>query len=111
MVLVDKKKFEPEMAQKLEQLAEDVLASNATVKSVSGRRLLDTMSSHLWERELAVLTKRYALDGGKPLSLEETSAKLGVSKERISEIQAQAFVKLARPKVMQFFSSKRTTVK
>lgn len=101
-ILCDSENFSPEVAGKLEELATEILKGSKTKGQVEGRRLLVAMNSQLWERESLVLTKRYALKGGKPMTLEETSIELGVSEERISEIEANALKKLRRNQILQF---------
>ncbi len=53
-------------------------------------RLLDTID----EREANVLKMHYGLDGKEPLGLKEIGKKLGLTRERIRQIQRQALTRL-----------------
>ena len=52
--------------------------------------LLESLS----ERERQVIRLRYGLDGGKPGTLEEIGEQLGVTRERVRQIEARALEKL-----------------
>ncbi len=45
-------------------------------------------------REATILRLHYGLDGGKPIGLKEIGKKLGLTRERIRQIQRQALTKL-----------------
>ena len=53
-------------------------------------RLLDQID----EREASVLKMHYGLDGKEPLSLKEIGQKMGLTRERIRQIQRQALMQL-----------------
>jgi RNA polymerase primary sigma factor len=57
--------------------------------------LLRELLAGLEEREAAVLRLRYGLEGEGPLTLHEIGARLGVSRERIRQIEHSALEKLA----------------
>jgi RNA polymerase primary sigma factor len=46
------------------------------------------------EREAAVLRLRYGLEGGQPLTLNEIGERLGLTRERIRQIEKDALIKL-----------------
>ena len=48
------------------------------------------------EREAAVLTRRFGLDGGDPLTLEDVGGLFNVTRERIRQIEAKALRKLRK---------------
>jgi RNA polymerase primary sigma factor len=59
--------------------------------------LQDTMGSvlkHLSEREMKIIQLRYGLTGEGPLTLEETGKLLGITRERVRQIQEKALLKL-----------------
>lgn len=59
------------------------------------QRLLDRMSDRLDEREQAILSARFGLDGGdKGLTLQKVAKKLGICKERVRQVQNRAIEKL-----------------
>ncbi len=59
--------------------------------------LQDTLASvlkHLSEREMKIIQLRYGLTGEGPLTLEETGKLLGITRERVRQIQEKALLKL-----------------
>ena len=48
----------------------------------------------LTSREMAIVQLRYGLDGHKPMTLEETGRTLGLTRERVRQIQETALKKL-----------------
>jgi RNA polymerase primary sigma factor len=59
--------------------------------------LQDTMEeilSHLSEREMKIIQLRFGLAGEGPLTLEETGKILGITRERVRQIQEKATFKL-----------------
>jgi RNA polymerase primary sigma factor len=50
----------------------------------------------LGDREKKIISQRFALDGGKQKTLEEIGKKLGVSRERIRQLESIALSKLRR---------------
>ncbi len=58
------------------------------------RKWLRTMISSLKEREGAVLRLRYGLDDGDGMTLEQVGDKLGVTRERVRQIEKEALTRL-----------------
>ncbi|MDH3217454.1 MAG: sigma-70 family RNA polymerase sigma factor [Candidatus Krumholzibacteria bacterium] len=52
------------------------------------------MEKYLSDRELEILRARYGLEDGKPRTLAETGKRIGVSRERIRQIEKRALQKL-----------------
>jgi RNA polymerase sigma factor (sigma-70 family) len=59
------------------------------------RGALDRMLATLDSRERSILRQRYGLDdGGEPQTLEQIGRRMGVSKERVRQLEARAMLKL-----------------
>lgn len=70
------------------------------------------MVSALDPRQAEVLTVRFGLESGDPKTLEETGVHLGVTRERIRQIEKSALTKLAHhmgAKVLRSFLDTRTS--
>lgn len=66
-------------------------------EDVFGKTLQETMSDvlrNLNQREITIITLRYGLNGEGPLTLEETGKLLGITRERVRQIQEKAILKL-----------------
>ncbi len=65
------------------------------VEAIARREFLDTIfDSYLTELERKILYLYYGLDDGEERTLEEIGSLLGVTRERIRQIQNRAFEKL-----------------
>lgn len=67
------------------------------VESVFNSSLQDTLEevlNQLNEREKRIIQLRYGLSGEGPLTLEETGKMLGITRERVRQIQEKAIAKL-----------------
>jgi RNA polymerase primary sigma factor len=58
------------------------------VKELETRRLMESVA-RLPERQRRVLVRRYGLDGEKPATLADLSEELGVSRERVRQLQRE----------------------
>jgi RNA polymerase primary sigma factor len=67
---------------------EDMVLSSE--QKATMRKLLNEMD----EREAKVLTMRFGLDGSEPLTLKQIGKQLGLTRERIRQIQRSALEKL-----------------
>lgn len=66
-------------------------------EDVFGKTLQETISDvlrNLNQREITIITLRYGLNGEGPLTLEETGKLLGITRERVRQIQEKAILKL-----------------
>ncbi|GAB2727002.1 sigma-70 family RNA polymerase sigma factor [Nocardia thraciensis] len=70
---------------------------STTVADASIRTQLGAVLATLAEREAQVLVLRYGLDGTEPRTLEQVGRMLGVSRERIRQIEAKSMAKLRKP--------------
>ena len=81
---------------------QDVLADtqapqpDALVAEAQMRRGVEEGLVHLTEREAFIVRLRYGLDSHEPHSLQEIGDLLGVSRERVRQLEKQAFTKLRR---------------
>ncbi|MBM3889349.1 MAG: sigma-70 family RNA polymerase sigma factor [Verrucomicrobia bacterium] len=66
------------------------------LKEKSTRASISSLMARLDERERMILRHRFALDEGKEQTLEEIGAKLGVTRERVRQIQNIALRKLRK---------------
>jgi RNA polymerase primary sigma factor len=65
------------------------------------QRDLDQLLEELPPRELRVLQLRYGLLGDEPLTLKEVGKKMGITRERVRQLEAQAFSRLRSQKTQQ----------
>jgi RNA polymerase primary sigma factor len=81
---------------KLSDLIEDS-SSDAPFENVFNMALQDTIDKvlkHLTEREMKIIKLRFGLAGEGPFTLEETGRMLGITRERVRQIQEKAIAKL-----------------
>lgn len=76
---------------------EGINAPDETVSSAMLRELLQEVLEELPPREVRILQMRYGLVDGKTYTLEEVGNKLGVTRERIRQIEVQALGRLRHP--------------
>ncbi|WP_404366547.1 RNA polymerase sigma factor RpoD/SigA [Marinobacter sp.] len=72
----------------MEQAPEEALAPR------DRRRLLDSILENLNEREQLVLSRRYGLDRREPETLQVISDDMGISRERVRQIEKTALARL-----------------
>jgi len=60
-------------------------------------KTFNELSKHLTEKELRVIELRYGLSGEEPYTLDEAGRLLGVSRERIRQMEDRALSKLRNP--------------
>jgi len=76
---------------------EDSAAPDENVTSAMLRELLRDTLQDLPPREVRILQLRYGLVDGETYTLEEVGKKLGVTRERVRQIEAQALSRLRHP--------------
>ncbi|MEA3340540.1 MAG: sigma-70 family RNA polymerase sigma factor [Chloroflexota bacterium] len=76
---------------------EDSAAPDEEVTSAMLRELLHYTLQELPPREVRILQMRYGLVDGETYTLEEVGQKLGVTRERVRQIEAQALSRLRHP--------------
>lgn len=73
---------------------ENVVSPDAAVEAVFDKERVDNLLEKMTERERQVLDMRFGLMTGKTHTLAEVAKKLGVSRERIRQIEEEAIKKL-----------------
>lgn len=83
---------ETEFAESL--ASDEVSPSEAVEKASSIKAMLDAIDSALDSREKFIVRARYGLDGNEVLTLREIADKLGMTHERVRQIEVSALAKL-----------------
>ena len=78
---------------------EEVPAPDETATYNLLREHLDTVLNSLPPREVRLLQLRYGLLDGQAYTLEEVGRKMGVTRERVRQIEAQALSRLRHPAI------------
>lgn len=82
-----------------EMIADDTSAQpDEQVGAQLVTRQVANLLSNLSSNERALVELRYGLNNGQPLSLEQCGQRLGMSRERVRQIEAKAFKKLRNSK-------------
>ncbi|MFP4362918.1 MAG: RNA polymerase sigma factor RpoD/SigA [Spirochaetia bacterium] len=83
-------------ATRLSDLIEDEHSSKPFdfVFNLTIQDTLEDVLNKLSEREMRIIQMRYGLGGEAPLTLEETGKVLGITRERVRQIQEKAIIKL-----------------
>jgi len=76
------------------------------VFSMTLQETLTDVLSHLSEREMKIIQLRFGLTGEGPLTLEETGKLLGITRERVRQIQEKAIFKLRNLKELTEFNER-----
>jgi len=66
-------------------------------RSEQRRRLAKTLATSLRKSEAFVVKERFGLDGGEPRTLDDISKELGVTRQRVGQLEVSALDKLRRP--------------
>jgi RNA polymerase primary sigma factor len=85
----------------LQDLLEDEQAARPDELALEavGREALEQVLAALPERPRRVLVLRFGLDSGTPRTLEEVGAVMGVSRERVRQMEVRALATLRRPEI------------
>jgi RNA polymerase primary sigma factor len=78
---------------------EEVPAPDETATYNLLREHLDIVLNGLPPREVRILQLRYGLLDGQAYTLEEVGRKMGVTRERVRQIEAQALSRLRHPAI------------
>ncbi len=74
--------------------SETVISPDAAVEAIFDKERVDVLMGKMSEREKRILDMRFGLVDGKIHTLAEVAVKLGVSRERIRQIEEEAIKKL-----------------
>jgi RNA polymerase primary sigma factor len=83
---------------------DDPLPEEEVEVSLRSQALTAALSS-LQERERQVLVLRYGLDDSEPKTLEEIGRRLGLTRERVRQIELESLRRLATLREMQYMSA------
>lgn len=78
-------------------IADDSLTPEKAAERNDMKETVRAILATLSPKEAEVLIARFGLDGNRPRTLEEVGQKLGVTRERIRQIEAKAIRKLKHP--------------
>ncbi len=82
-------KLSSEQMKEMSNSAEEMVTAHVENEEIAG-----SMDRCLTEREREILKTRFGLEDGEPQTLAETGKKMGVSRERIRQIEKRALQKL-----------------
>lgn len=71
---------------------------NPPLERAESSWMLRKAIKRLPEQQQRVLSLRFGLDGGMPMTLKEAAAEMGISRERVRQVQDEAFKKLQSPR-------------
>jgi len=77
----------------------DIPAPDVTATYNLLKEHLETVMDSLPPREVRILQLRYGLLDGQAYTLEEVGRKMGVTRERVRQIEAQALIRLRHPTI------------
>ena len=96
-VRLDKPLNEESATSPLDLLASEHLLPDSQVMKQISREELKKVVSTLTPRQVKVITLRYGLEDGEPLTLREIAERIGMSRERVRQIVLEALQRLRHP--------------
>jgi RNA polymerase primary sigma factor len=85
---------DPEFSISATLIDDNCKAPDTGLAAVEDLHQVQELLRKMDEREAAVLRLRYGLEGGQPLTLNEIGERLGLTRERIRQIEKDALIKL-----------------
>ncbi len=73
---------------------ENTAPPNAEVERFLNKERMDNLLERMNERERVILDRRFGLEDGRPQTLAEVAKKMGLSRERVRQIEEEALKKL-----------------
>lgn len=93
---------DPELSSNLKDMISDTGPDPfEQVFHMTLQNTLEKVLSQLTEREMKIIKLRFGLSGEGPYTLQETGKLLGITRERVRQIQEKAIKKLRRLKVIK----------
>jgi RNA polymerase primary sigma factor len=86
-----------ESEHSLAAIVPDVADTAAPAEATVLREALQAALAQLTDRERFVMVRRFGLDGGEPHTLEAVGMEMGVTRERVRQIEIIALRKLRHP--------------
>ncbi len=95
--------IDDENSTRLSDLIEDDIQAQPfdVVFDLTLQDTIDEVLAQLSEREMRIIKLRFGLGGEGPYTLEETGSFLGITRERVRQIQEKALVKLRENEVIR----------
>lgn len=80
--------------EKIENSKNFFIADDNTIDDKEKKEVIDKLMRLLTDRERQVIIEYYGLDGNEPMTLEEIGKELGLTKERVRQINEKSLKKL-----------------
>merc|ERR1711976_610531 len=80
-----------------DRIASDAPTPEEDAEVDSLRQDIRAVVNELGDKERDVLVSRFGLDDGSPKTVEQTAKKLGISRDRVRNVEARALNKLRHP--------------
>ena len=101
-ISIDEKKYDDSAATTEDFIPDEGISpEEVTERRQAKERLLKALSEVLDEKEKKIIVERYGLLDGRPKTLEELSAIIGISRERVRQLEERALRKLKSSEIMR----------